>query len=287
MVTAYARDAIRPANFTPPSDADLASAGAEHASILYRDAEVISASPRDASARAGATLTIRGWGFVDASEPGSASSPWGGLEGRGVGHGVGRGGASCVFSAWGGGATADTHAGWNGSFAAANANANANASFADRHIASRAASASAAAAAASAAHVSIGTFTSAARVVSGGMATCELPAFPPSAVPPGATIRILASLRLDGVARTLAAPVGAAVHLVAPDADDATFRLASDDDGVAVTDANGAAPPAVAVPARMGEEEEEESKSAVAGDAEGAPSSCSSSAARRRRRRRR
>ena len=101
------------------------------------------------------------------------------------------------------------------------------------------------------------------------MATCELPAFPPSAVPPGATIRILASLRLDGGARTLAAPVGAAVHLVAPDADDATFRLASDDDGVAVTDANGAAPPAVAVPARMGEEEEEESKSAVAGDAEG------------------
>ena len=259
VVTAYARDAIRPANFTPPSDADLASAGAEHASILYRDAEVISASPRDASARAGATLTIRGWGFVDASEPGSASSPWG----------EGRGGAACEFTAWGGGATADTHAGWNGSFAATNANAYANASFADRHIASRAASASAASAAASAARVSIGTFTSPARVVSGGMATCELPAFPPSAVPPGATIRILASLRLDGGARTLAAPVGAAVHLVAPDADDATFRLASDDDGVALTDANDAAPPAVAVPARMGEEEEEESKSAVAGDAEG------------------
>ena len=226
-MTAYARDAIRPANFTPPSDADLASAGAEHASILYRDAEVISASPRDASARAGATLTIRGWGFVDASEPGSASSPWG----------EGRGGAACEFTAWGGGATADawgggaTHAGWNGSFGssvpATNANAYANASFADRHIASRAASASAASAAASAARVSIGTFTSPARVVSGGMATCELPAFPPSAVPPGATIRILASLRLDGGARTLAAPVGAAVHLVAPDADDATFRLAA------------------------------------------------------------
>ena len=243
-LAAVARDAIRPANFTPPSDANLASAGAEHASILYRDAEVISASPRDASARAGATLTIRGWGFVDANEPGSASSPWGG---RG-----GRGGAACEFTAWGGGApagvvdrTGATDAGWNGSSSPS----------------------SSPSAATSRARVSPETFTSPARIVSGGMATCELPAFPPSAVPPGATIRLLVSLRLDDGARTLAAPVAAAVELVAPDADDATFRLASDDDRDVA--ANAASPAAVAVPARKGDENADSNPRTVAGDAEG------------------
>ena len=274
VVTAYARDAIRPANFTPPSDADLASAGAEHASILV---------PRRGGHLGVAEGRVRARGS-------DAHDPRVGFRGRertgervgAVGRGTRR--DACEFTRCVGrrrdrvrrvGRRRDTRGmermerifpsprrtrtrtptRTRPSPIDTSRRAPRPHRRRRRRVRPRASS--------------IGDVHAPARGVSGGMATCELPAFPPSAVPPGATIRILASLRLDGGARTLAAPVGAAVHLVAPDADDATFRLASDDDGGARRTRTVAAPPAAAVPARMGEEEEEESKSAVAGDAEG------------------
>jgi hypothetical protein len=199
---------------------------------------------------------MRGWGFAagqDAS-PGQRGVMWpfadGGVGGSGVdgggggGGGVGGGGvpgeAYCKFTVWGGlrtpGGVSDNLRNSPPSSSPPSPSPSPSSWYSPdlaAHVAASNAGEAAGGAGAVGSSGSLRSLTTPAQILSSGLATCEMPALPSSAAPPGSRISAAVALVLNGGSHSLSA--NAALFLAAPDApgpplqlDGHSFRAAAD-----------------------------------------------------------